>query len=36
MKVFFKGIVIHVMNMVTKFLNVDLMKDDIMEYFITP
>jgi hypothetical protein len=35
-KVFFMGIVIHVMNMVTKLLNVDLMKEDIMEYFITP
>jgi hypothetical protein len=36
MKVFFMGIVIHVMDMVTKLLNVDLMKEDIMEYFITP
>ena len=36
MKVFFMGIVIHVMDMVTKLLNVDLMKADIMEYFITP
>ena len=36
MKVFFMGIVIHVINMVTKFLNVDLMKEDIMEDFITP
>jgi hypothetical protein len=36
MKVFFMGIVIHVMDMVTKLLNVDLMKGDIMEYFITP
>jgi hypothetical protein len=36
MKVFFMGIVIHVMNMVTKLLNVDLMKEDIMEDFITP
>jgi hypothetical protein len=36
MKVFFMGIVIHVMNMVTKNLNVDLMKGDIMEYFTTP
>jgi hypothetical protein len=36
MKVFFMGIVIHVMNMVTKLLNVDLMKGDIMEDFITP
>jgi hypothetical protein len=36
MKVFFVGIVIHVMDMVTKLLNVDLMKGDIMEYFITP
>jgi hypothetical protein len=36
MKVFFMGIVIHVMDMVTNVLNVDLMKGDIMEYFITP
>jgi hypothetical protein len=36
MKVFFMGIVIHVMDMVTKILNVDLMKRDIMEDFITP
>jgi hypothetical protein len=36
MKVFFMGIVIHVMNMVTNILNVDLMKGDIMEDFITP
>jgi hypothetical protein len=36
MKVFFMGIVILVMDMVTKLLNVDLMKGDIMEYFITP
>jgi hypothetical protein len=36
MKVFFMGIVIHVMDMVTKILNVDIMKEDIMEYFITP
>jgi hypothetical protein len=36
MKLFFMGIVIHVMNMVTKLLNVDLMKEDIMEDFITP
>jgi hypothetical protein len=36
MKVFFMGIVIHVMDMVTNILNVDLMKGDIMEYFITP
>jgi hypothetical protein len=36
MKVFFIGIVIHVMDMVTKLLNVDLMKGDIMEDFITP
>jgi hypothetical protein len=36
MKVFFTGIVIHVMDMVTKLLNVDLMKGDIMEDFITP
>ena len=35
-KVFFMGIAIHVMNMVTNHLNVDLMKEDIMEYFITP
>jgi len=36
MKVFFMGIVIHVMDMVTKLLNVDLMKEDIMEDSITP
>jgi hypothetical protein len=36
MNVFFMGIVIHVMDMVTKILNVDLMKGDIMEDFITP
>ena len=36
MKIFFMGIAIHVMNMVTKLLNVDLMKGDIMEDFITP
>jgi hypothetical protein len=36
MKVFFMGIIIHVMNMVTKIFNVDLMKEDIMEDFITP
>jgi hypothetical protein len=36
MKVFFMGIVIHVMDMVTKLLNVDLMKGDIMEDFLTP
>ena len=36
MKVFFMGIVIHVMDMVTKILNVHLMKGDIMEYSITP
>jgi hypothetical protein len=36
MKVFFTGIVIHVMDMVTKLLNVDLMKGDTMEDFITP
>jgi hypothetical protein len=36
MKVFFMGIVIHVMDMVTNLLNVDLMKGDIMEDFITP
>jgi hypothetical protein len=36
MKVFFMGIVIHVMDMVTKLLNVDLMKGYIMEDFITP
>jgi hypothetical protein len=35
-KVFFMGIVIHVMDMVTKLLNVDLMKGDIMEDSITP
>ena len=36
MKVCFMGIVIHVMDMVTKLLNVDLMKEDIMEDSITP
>jgi hypothetical protein len=36
MKVFFMGIVIHVMDMVTKILDVDLMKGEIMEDFITP
>ena len=34
MKVFFMGIAIHVMDMVTNLLNVDLMKGDIMEDFI--
>jgi cytoskeletal protein RodZ len=36
MKVFFMVIVIHVVNMVTNLLNVDLMKEYIMEDFITP
>jgi hypothetical protein len=36
MKVFFMGIVIHVMNMVTNILNVDFMKGNTMEYSITP
>jgi hypothetical protein len=36
MKVLFMVIVIHVMNMVTKLLNVDIMKGDIMEDSITP
>jgi hypothetical protein len=36
MKVFFMGIVIHVMDMVTKILNADLIKEDIMENCITP
>jgi hypothetical protein len=36
MKVFFMGIVIHVIDMVTKLLNVDLMKEDVMEDSITP
>jgi hypothetical protein len=36
MKVFFMVIVIHVVNMVKNILNVDLMKEDIMEDFITP
>jgi hypothetical protein len=36
LKVFFMGIVIHVVNMVTNILNVELMKGDIMEDFITP
>jgi hypothetical protein len=36
MKLFFMGIVIHVMDMVTKILNVDIMKEYIMEDSITP
>jgi hypothetical protein len=36
MKVFFMGIVIHVMDMVTKIFNLDLIKEDIMEDSITP
>jgi hypothetical protein len=36
MKLFFMGIVIHVMDMVTNILNVDIMNGDIMEDFITP
>jgi hypothetical protein len=36
MKVFFMGIVIHVMDMITKIFNVDLMKEDIIEEYITP
>jgi hypothetical protein len=36
MKLFFMGIVIHVMDMITKILNVDLMEGDIMEDSITP
>jgi hypothetical protein len=36
MEVFFMGIVIHVMDMVTNILNVDLMKGDIMEDSVTP
>jgi hypothetical protein len=36
MKVFFMGIVIHVVNMVRNLLNVKLTKGDIMEYFIPP
>jgi hypothetical protein len=36
MKVFFMGIVIHVMDMVTNLMSAYLMKGDIMEYFITP
>jgi hypothetical protein len=36
MKVFFMGIVIHVMDMVTNILSVDLIKEDIMEESITP
>ena len=35
-KVFFMGIVIHVMDMVTNILSVDIMKEDIMEESITP
>jgi hypothetical protein len=36
MKVFFMVNIIHVMNMVTKLWNVDIMQGEIMEYFITP
>jgi hypothetical protein len=36
MKIFFRGIVIHIMDMVTNILNVDLMKGDIIEDSITP
>ena len=36
MKVFFMVNGIHVMNMVTKLWNVDLMQGEITEYFITP
>ena len=36
MKLFFMGIVIHVKDMITKLLNVDLLKEDIMEDSITP
>jgi hypothetical protein len=36
MKVFFMGTVIHVMDMVTRHLNVNLMKGYIMEDSITP
>jgi hypothetical protein len=36
MKVFFMGIIIHVMDIVTSLLSVDLMKEDIMEESITP
>ena len=36
MKVFFMGIVIYVMVIVTKLLNVHIMKEDIMEDFIKP
>jgi hypothetical protein len=36
MKVIFMGIFIHVIDMVTNIVNVDLLKGDIMEYFITP
>jgi hypothetical protein len=35
MELFFMGIVIHVMDMVTKLLNVDTMKGDTMEDSIT-
>jgi hypothetical protein len=35
MKVLFMGIVIHVVNIVTNLLNLELMKEDIMEDFIT-
>jgi hypothetical protein len=36
MKVFFMANVIHVMNMVTDIRNIDIMKGDIIEHFITP
>ena len=36
MKVFFMGIVIHLIDMVKMILNVDIMKGDIMEDSITP
>jgi hypothetical protein len=36
MKIFFMGIVIHVMDMVKNVLNVNLMKGNIMGDYITP
>jgi hypothetical protein len=35
-KIFFMDIVIHVVNMVKNLLNIELIKGDIMEDFITP
>jgi hypothetical protein len=35
-KMFFMVIITHVMNMVTKLWNADIMQEEIMKYFITP